>query len=77
MDFDCTGCVAVSEGHYQMEIKGVEADLNRLYLQLRVGHSGLYTVSLECVLLIGKLYSGRIHISQENSNVLIFFFFTN
>jgi hypothetical protein len=63
MNFGYVGCVAVREKDNWMEIRGIEADLNRLYLQLRVGHSSLYSVSLEYLFLVGKLCSGRIHIS--------------
>jgi hypothetical protein len=49
MDFGCVECVEVREVGYWRGIKGVEDDLNRLYLKLEVGHSNVYAVSLECV----------------------------
>jgi hypothetical protein len=52
-------CVEVREVGCWRGIKGVKADLNRLYLQLGVGHSDLYAMSLECMFLMGKLWSGR------------------
>jgi hypothetical protein len=55
MDFGCVACVEVREVGCWRGIKGVKADLNRLYLQLGVGHSDLYAVSLECMFLMGKL----------------------